>query len=123
MAANGIQGVELFDAGRFDLVITDIAMPGMDGNKVARHIRKTGSDTPKIIAITGTPETVDESLFDKVIYKPFGINTLSRLLTDMVDIFRFEPFYINTHGTMQLPSVHGDCADTKADCRNTAKHR
>jgi CheY-like chemotaxis protein len=39
-AENGKKGVDLFNnAPFFDLVITDIRMPGMSGNDVAKHIR------------------------------------------------------------------------------------
>ncbi len=48
VALDGEKGVELFKTGNdFDLVITDIDMPGMDGNEVARHVRASDkSDTP-----------------------------------------------------------------------------
>jgi CheY-like chemotaxis protein len=38
-ASNGKEGIQKFDTAEFDLIITDINIPGMDGNGVARHIR------------------------------------------------------------------------------------
>ena len=39
VAHNGEEGLELYNNGHnFDLVITDINMPLLDGNEVARHI-------------------------------------------------------------------------------------
>ena len=46
-AKNGSDGIDLFNANpNFDLVITDINMPGFDGNAVAKSIRL--SQRPKV---------------------------------------------------------------------------
>ncbi len=38
-AADGMQGLEKLPGGHFDLVMTDVRMPGMDGFTVLRAIR------------------------------------------------------------------------------------
>jgi len=42
--------LELFDHGRFDLVITDIRMPGMDGHAFLAEIRARDPQVPVIVA-------------------------------------------------------------------------
>ena len=79
-ASNGKEGIQKFDTGEFDLIITDINMPGMDGNGVARHIRISEKRYTPIIGITGTPWLVEEKDFDLIIKKPFSI----KLLVDLV---------------------------------------
>jgi CheY-like chemotaxis protein len=57
VAANGIEGKDIAARYRFDLLITDCDMPGMDGFELTRHIRQleTGSSAPmRIIAVTGS---------------------------------------------------------------------
>ena len=79
-ALDGKEGIQKFDTTEFDLVITDINMPGMDGNGVARHIRISEKNYTPIIGITGTPWLVEEKDFDLIIKKPFSI----KLLVDSV---------------------------------------
>ena len=75
-APGGHEGIEMFDTGLFDLVITDIRMPGIDGRDVARHIRQSYRPSTPIIGISGTPWLLDGGEFDCVIPKPFGLETL-----------------------------------------------
>lgn len=71
----------LADAPRWDLVITDFAMPGMNGVEFARQIRTRRSDIP-IILCTGFGGAVDAAAAKsigivQVINKPFGRQALS----------------------------------------------
>ncbi|MFO7323842.1 MAG: response regulator transcription factor [Chloroflexota bacterium] len=47
-AANGIEGLRLFQNAKPDLVILDVAMPLMDGRQVCQRIRET-SDVPVLM--------------------------------------------------------------------------
>jgi len=76
IAANGQEGIQKFDQGAFDLVITDILMPVVDGNGVVRHIRKHRRQEIPIIGISGTPWLSKQSDFDLVLPKPFRLQTL-----------------------------------------------
>ena len=53
-ATDGQEGIRKFDDGSFDIVITDIRMPGIDGNGVVDHIRKSEKQSVPVIAISGT---------------------------------------------------------------------
>jgi len=75
-AAGGQEGIEKFDQGFVDLVITDVLMPGIDGNLVARHIRNSSRKTTPIIGISGTPWFLENDDFDVILTKPFSIKTL-----------------------------------------------
>ncbi|MFI3214912.1 MAG: response regulator [Eubacteriales bacterium] len=54
-AKNGIEAAEIIDAMEFDLLITDIRMPGMTGIELAKTLRKTNPKT-KIIMLSGYSE-------------------------------------------------------------------
>jgi CheY-like chemotaxis protein len=77
IAHNGEEGIALFDRGqRFDLVITDIRMPGIDGNAVAKYIKHSDrADTP-IMAISGFTDNINKGLFNMYIQKPFDLNAI-----------------------------------------------
>ena len=55
IALDGQKGIQKFDSGQFDLVITDILMPGLDGRKVVEHIRNSNRPYTPIIGFSGTP--------------------------------------------------------------------
>lgn len=86
VARDGEKGVELFKAGYdFDLVITDIEMPGMDGNEVARHVRASDKPDTPIMAMTGSmDDRIQKELFNLILPKPYTLDSLVqaiRLLT------------------------------------------
>lgn len=49
VAGNGRDGLEMFKANHYDVVLTDIVMPVMDGLDMARQIKAIDADMPIII--------------------------------------------------------------------------
>ena len=79
VANSGLEGLERFRSDAPDLVVTDLAMPEMDGVELTQAIRKT-SDVPIIVLSVRTTESMkvialDEGA-DDYITKPFGIQEL-----------------------------------------------
>ena len=76
----GIEAMEILQQSSFDLIISDLRMPGMDGIALTRNIKAMGIDAP-IIVITGfaTIEHAVESMkagaFD-FITKPFNFDQI-----------------------------------------------
>lgn len=86
-AENGRRGIDMFDTGCFDLVITDVCMPETDGNRVVHHIRNSPRQHTPVIGMSGTPWKLARHEFDGVLPKPFQINHLieaARALTSPV---------------------------------------
>ena len=59
-ALSGEKGLEDIDARNYDVVFTDIKMPGIDGIEVAERIRKKCPWTP-VVVITGYGTTENEA--------------------------------------------------------------
>jgi CheY-like chemotaxis protein len=81
LAEDGERGIQLFKKlGDFDLVITGIRIPRMDGNEVAAYIRNLGRPDTPLVAITGFPEEVQNNIFDFSLTKPFKLKDLNRIV-------------------------------------------
>jgi CheY-like chemotaxis protein len=85
-ATDGREGIQKFDDGSFDVVITDIRMPGIDGNGVLEHIRRSAKQSVPVIAISGTPWLMENSHFDLVLPKPFALQDLARTIHSFEEI-------------------------------------
>ena len=78
-AADGRRGLELIEAGEYDLVLLDILLPGLNGLEVLRRLRKL-TDTP-VIMLTAKDAVMDKVTgldmgADDYITKPFAIEEL-----------------------------------------------
>jgi len=72
---NPVEAVELAKTGDFDLVITDLKMPGLDGLQLLAEVKKRDEDIPVIIitaygTIDAATEAIEKGGFD-FITKPF----------------------------------------------------
>ena len=76
IALSGRSGIQKFDDNYFDLVITDILMPEIDGRDVVKHIRNSDRPYTPIIGFSGTPWLLEKSEFDTVFPKPFPLSDL-----------------------------------------------
>lgn len=75
-ASDGQEGIQKFDNNSFDLVITDVCMPGVDGNAVVEHIRNSRKKSTPVIGMSGTPWLLQNQDFDMILQKPFPLQTL-----------------------------------------------
>lgn len=90
-AANGRDGLALWQQHSYALIFADCTMPVMNGMDMARQIRAQEADQgrhrTRMVAITGAPEQYrqecEESGIDSVLGKPLLLATLSRTLADL----------------------------------------
>jgi PAS domain S-box-containing protein len=80
--ASASAALEAVDTQSFDLVISDIVMPGMDGTALARAIRARKPDLP-VLLVTGYSPTATETEF-AVLRKPFDLSDLSRAIMRLI---------------------------------------
>jgi CheY-like chemotaxis protein len=76
-AGDGREALASFKRGRFDLVITDYAMPLMRGDELAASIKQLAPEQP-ILMITGSVEKfgAPQSSVDALLQKPFLLEDL-----------------------------------------------
>jgi len=78
-AADGLAGFEAFNDWRPDLVITDLAMPNVDGLELCRRLRAISQVPIIVLSAKGEEKTKVEALdlgADDFVTKPFGIDEL-----------------------------------------------
>jgi PAS domain S-box-containing protein len=90
MAEDGLAGLRAVEGSRFDLVITDISMPGVDGWAVVTEVRRRWPDT-KLVIVTGYGGLVDQvvrgnetDLVDALISKPFNLAEIDSTINDLL---------------------------------------
>jgi two-component system KDP operon response regulator KdpE len=79
VAADGLAGFETFNDWHPDLVITDLAMPNMDGLELCRRLRAISQVPIIILSAKGEEKVKVEALdigADDYVTKPFGIDEL-----------------------------------------------
>lgn len=86
-ATNGREGLEKFHAGVFDLVITDRAMPEMNGEEVARAIKKETPSIP-VVMLTGFGDLIKADgspppNINKVVSKPVDRLELQNIVNEL----------------------------------------
>ncbi|WP_432261176.1 ATP-binding protein [Cupriavidus sp. TMH.W2] len=111
LAGDGPEALSLASGRRYDLILTDLQMPGMDGFTLAGRLRDAGHAMP-IVAITANvgpdvTERCQRAGIDRCLTKPVGLPTLRQLLEDLS----------GTHlGTRSAPGQHpGGDAVLQAD--------
>ena len=81
VAYDGLMGLRLFQTHTFDLVISDIVLPKMDGFELAKEIRKTNPHIPILMltALGSTNDKLDgfDAGADDYIVKPFAFEELT----------------------------------------------
>ncbi len=84
VAENAEEGIKKIHDIPYDLILTDIKMPGMSGNDFFNYVKDNVRQSIPIIAMSGTPWLFENSGFDAVIAKPFCKEELLNVLSKFV---------------------------------------
>jgi DNA-binding NtrC family response regulator len=87
LAEGGEEALHLMESNQFDLVLTDLNMPGMDGTALLRAIKSTRAELPVVI-ITGygtfhTEKRVMREGANGYISKPCTLSKIEATLTSV----------------------------------------
>jgi|GEM_PF-2813594 len=87
-AENGIQALELMETKAYDLIISDIGMPEMNGWELSKKIHERYGPDQKVVLLTGWAAQIDENeMADKNIYavlgKPVKLEQLKQLFAEI----------------------------------------
>ena len=84
LAKNGLEGLAVFVTDFFDLVLTDLQMPLMDGSRLTHFIKQLSPDST-VILLTGSDSEalshkVENVSFDGVLSKPSNLEDFRRVI-------------------------------------------
>jgi DNA-binding response OmpR family regulator len=101
---NGVSGLEDFRAQHPDLVVLDLMLPAMDGYRVLREIRSSGSVVP-VLLLTARSEEGDKVRglrlgADDYVTKPFGVLELLARIEALLR--RTRPAAMYRFGTVEV---------------------
>ena len=86
-AANGVEALKCLRESRFDVMITDLVMPLMDGPTMVRHVRERYPDLPILFMSGYAEEQLRKSIdLDNVAFlaKPFSVQQLAEAARDVL---------------------------------------
>ena len=86
-ADSGENGLSLFFKNKFDIVLSDYEMPGMDGVSLACSVKKSSPRTRVVIMTGAGKETVfsrKSTAVDEVILKPFTLARIDETIKDLL---------------------------------------
>lgn len=108
--------IELFEQASFDVVVTDIQMPGVDGYQLLDTIRKSGipgTDTVPVVALSASLENEHdhylEAGFTGFLNKPFTAEQLITLLNKLLAV----NIHTNTSTGLDFTSLTAFAGDDK----------
>ena len=81
------EAIQLAEAARYDALVTDVVMPGLTGDEVARRIRTTHPDLPVVFMSGYTASVLDLQLGQRDAFtpKPVSAGRLARAVRDVLD--------------------------------------
>ena len=85
-ADSGENGLSIFLKNKFDIVLSDYEMPGMDGVAFACSVKKSSPRTPVVIMTGAGKETVfsrKSTAVDEVISKPFTLAEIDETIQNL----------------------------------------
>jgi CheY-like chemotaxis protein len=84
---SGSDALAVLKRQQFDLILSDVVMPGMDGMEFARKARKICPDTP-VVLVTGRDSATDSIVADGnvALLKPYSTITLNSVLLEHLGV-------------------------------------
>lgn len=79
LATDGVEAIERLDSERFDGMVLDLMMPGVDGFGVIEHLRRTRKEFLPHVLVLSAYADFNRQLIDPacaIVQKPFEITAL-----------------------------------------------
>jgi CheY-like chemotaxis protein len=89
-ADSGEKGLRIFFKNKFDIVVSDYEMPGMNGVALSTRIKEWSPSTP-VVLITGVGKesilSQETDSVDRILFKPFNLSEIDKAIRSLSDNF------------------------------------
>lgn len=83
-AYDGLEAWKRIEAGNYDVILTDVSMPGLDGLSLLERVRKARPEIPVVVmTAASTPENVIRAIRENAFAyfsKPFTMETVAQMV-------------------------------------------
>ena len=124
-ASDGESGLETFNEWHPDLVITDLAMPNVDGLEFCRRLRAISQVPIIVLSAKGEEKTKVEALdigADDFVTKPFGIDELLARVRASLRRANAPPISEATQVTLDVGDFHVNLESREVKVRDKDVH-
>jgi len=85
--ADGVDLLTAAEKERFDVIITDLKMPNLNGASAAKIMKMQGNTTPVIALTALNSNDIDlfSDVFTKIFYKPYDVKELFKYIGSLID--------------------------------------
>jgi CheY-like chemotaxis protein len=123
LAGNGNEALELITSGSYDILLTDVEMPGMNGYELSAAIREKEAGDKKLIIIALTANASEEDRekatmagIDDYITKPYSPQDLMFVLQK--NLLEKQPFMVEDFGSSVKDQTNDGVKNVYAVFRN-----
>ncbi|MCA8943200.1 MAG: response regulator [Planctomycetes bacterium] len=87
-AGDGVEGLAALEGGKFDLILSDVNMPNMNGLEFVKQVSEKHADAPPIVMITTESSDAVQSALENgakgYLKKPFKPENVQEVVTPLL---------------------------------------
>jgi len=84
-AESGEEGLKKINSNRYSLILTDIKMPGISGDRILHYLKDEKKSSIPVVGMSGTPWLLDQNKFDAILTKPCSLKETVEVINQLLE--------------------------------------
>ena len=84
-AETGEEGLKKINSNRYSLILTDIKMPGISGDRILQYLKDEKKSSIPVVGMSGTPWLLDQNNFDAILAKPCSLKETVGVINQLLE--------------------------------------